>query len=145
MHWLSCCAAYSFVHRDRHPTKCAILAVVLLASLALVIGCLMFIGNLLRDNGKNWSFVIPGSLFLVLGGSAAMMARIVSEGSVNGTEFGIVVIIAGAILALWYNIKAVGIADGVVVTTVEACFAIICLAMIIIAMQARSDRRRSKR
>ena len=118
-----------------------------LLGLGLVIGCFLFLGKLLTSHDKGWSFLLPGALLLCLAGLAIIFGLLFSSDPHSGNgpiTFAIALGILGIGFALFYNIKGVGVGDGVVVTLIQSCFAILVVGIIAYKMFILPNGRRRR-
>lgn len=107
-------------------------AIIWLLGLGLVVGIFVFMNALLTERGQPWTFMLPGSL--MLGAAAfviAVLAIFTSGTPSNLSGLYIALMLASFCGALWYNIKGLGLGDGIVITLMQLCLALVVVAVVL--------------
>lgn len=112
-----------------------------LVGIALVGGCLLFLGQTLDEHGRSWNFLLPGAVSLCIGVVVLISSLLFSEKGTGGPalSFGIAVLIAAAAYAFYYNITNLGLADGIIVTIIQTVIATLVIAVVLFIFYALSS------
>jgi drug/metabolite transporter (DMT)-like permease len=120
-----------------HPE--GITAVVLwLTGICCVAGCFVFLSTMLDEHGEGWLLLVPGALTFCGTAFAAYVAFAITSGPNQSISLPIAVLILGLGFSLWYNIKRLGAVDGLIVTIIQLCFAVVVMGIVILLQQSNS-------
>ena len=118
-----------------------------LVGIALLGGCLLFLGQTLEDHGRSWNFLLPGAISLGIGVAVLIASLLFADKGAGGPalSFGIAVLIAAVAYTFYHNITNLGVGDGIIVTIIQTIIAALVIAVvlfIVYAFSSNDDRKR---
>lgn len=109
-----------------------------LTGAACLFGCFFFLNTVLHEHEEGWLVLVPGSVVLSATTFVTYVA-IIFSGVQQIAALTIAIIILGLGFTLWYNIKRLGAFDGLIVTIIESCFAIIVMGLVFLFQASSSN------
>jgi len=105
-------------------------------------GCFLFLDTMLDEHSEGWMLMVPGALALCGAGIAAYVTFVLTDQS---PSLPIAILILGVGFTLWYNLKRLGAADGLIVTIIQLCFAVIVMGIFFLIQQSNSKTQKKRR
>jgi len=93
---------------------------------------------MLAVHGEGWLLLIPGALAFCVTAILVYMSFAITSGPNQSLSLPIAVLILGLGFTLWYNIKRLGAVDGLIVTIIQLCFAVVVMGIVILLQQSNS-------